>query len=241
MVFGVGPRQAAAQSASQLGAWDGLMLSPVGALAPVARDPGAIASGANELSLRYGRWRYDVEDAVHDNIGLTFTHSFGFARTQVALTGVYGLVECPTCSGWELGGVDLQSILWNWGFAGAHGRPITAGVGLRVSLGGARNRGPDASTAVSAAIAVPIDIALPFKKTSSLCASIVPGFGFGSIASTDVAESGFLPMIGAAVAWNITSAFGVDLGVQRIIIVGGPTQVGAALSWRFGSHRDIRP
>jgi hypothetical protein len=48
-------------------------------------------------------------------------------------------------------------------------------------------------------------------------------------------------MIGAAVAWTITSTFGVDLGVQRIVITGGPTQFGAALFWKLGSHRDARP
>jgi hypothetical protein len=241
MTFGVGPRQAAPQSASQLGAWDGLMLSPVGALAPVARDPGEMASRGNELSLRYGRWRYDADDAVHDNIGLTWSHSLGFAKSLLSLTGAAGLVECPTCSAWELGGVDLQSTLWDRTFAGAHGRPITAGAGLRASVGGARYRGSDASSAVSAAIAMPIDIALPLSEAASLCASIVPGFGFGRIEGTDLAESGMLPMVGAAVAWTLTSNLGLDLGVQRIVIAGGPTQLGAALSWRFGSHRDIRP
>jgi hypothetical protein len=237
----VGPSETAGQSAGQLGAWDGLMLSPAGALAPVARDPTDWASGVNEFSVRYGRWRYDADDAVHDNFGLTWTHSLGFARAQVAITGAYELVECPTCFGWQLAGIDLQSTLWTHDFPRASGRPVSAGVRLRVSLGGARYLGSEATTTTSAAVAVPIDIALPFAKTSSLCASIVPGFGFGRIAGPDEVESGLLPMIGGAVAWTITSRFGVDLGVQRIFISGGPTEIGAAFSWKLGSIRSVRP
>ena len=238
VLLGFASRQSDAQTASQLGAWDGLMLSPVGALAPVTGDPGATSSGVYSVSLRYGRWRYDVDDVVHDNFGLTVTRSFGFARTQLSLTIAYGLVECPTCSGWELGGIDLRSTLWNHASAPASGRPVTAGVALRASLGGALYRGPDAPSVSSAAIALPIEIALPVGKASQLRASISPGLGFGRIASAGVAESGVLPMVGGAVAWNIASTFTVDIGMQKIFIDGGPTQVGAAFSWKFHSHSD---
>ena len=238
VLLGIGSRQSDAQTASELGAWDGLMLSPVGALAPVTSDPGATAPGVYSVSLRYGRWRYDADDVVHDNVGLTVTRSFGFARTQLSVTIAYGLVECPTCSGWQLGGIDLRSTLWNHASAPASGRPVTAGVALRASLGGARYRGPDAPSVSSAAIALPIEIALPIGKASQLRASILPGLGYGRIASSGFAESGVLPMVGGAVAWNIASAFTIDIGIQRIFIDGGPTQVGAAFSWKFHSHSD---
>ena len=235
VVLGAGPHQAAAQSASQLGAWDALMLSPVGALAPLARDPGPTESRAHELSLRYGRWRYDADDAVHDTMGLTFSPDLGFARTRVTFTGAYLLVECTNCSHWALGGVDVQSSLWNRAFAGAGVRPATAGVGLQASLGGARYGGSESSTATSAAIGIPIGVTWGFVNASTLCASIIPGVGFGRIASSELAESGYRGMIGAAVSWTLTSTFGIHLGMQRVIISGGPTQVGAGLSWKFGS------
>lgn len=229
------PHDTAAQSVSQLGAWDGLMLSPIGALAPVASDLREIAHGPGVLSLRYGRWRYDAEDAVHDNIGLAWSHSLGFARTQVTLTGAYGLVECPACSSLAIAGIDLQSTLLTRIVATSNGRPASTGVGLRVSFGGGSELATNATTAVSAAIALPIDIALPFKKASLLCASIIPGFGFGRTASTDLTESGFLPMLGGALAWTVTPSIGVSLGVQRIFIAGGPTQLGGSISLKLGS------
>jgi hypothetical protein len=237
ILLAVGPRETAAQNANQLGAWDGLMLSPVGALAPVARAPGEMASGADEVSLRFGRWRYDPDDAVHDNIGVTWSHGLGFARAQLALSAAYELVECPTCSAWASGDVVVQSALWERGFAGADRRPIRTGIGLRLSLGGARYLGAERATAGSAAVTAPIDIALPLWRTSLLCASIVPGFGFGHVTGADFGAGGFLPMIGAAVSWTVTSRVGVNVGAQRIIIAGGPTQLGAALSWKLGKAK----
>lgn len=239
--FGVGPRETAAQSVNQIGAWDGLVLSPVGALTPVARDPGDLAPGGNELSLRYSRWSYDPDDAVHDDLGVTWSHGLGIARAQLSLTGAYELVECPTCSGWVSGGLDVQSTLWDHGFARTDRRPIRMGIGVRVSLGGAKYLGPEGSTAGSAAVTVPIDIGLPLLRASSLCASIAPGFGYGHVTGSDFAAGGFLPMIGAAVSWTVASRVGVNVGVQRIVIAGGPTQVGAALSWKLRAAGPARP
>jgi hypothetical protein len=231
------PLETSAQSANQLGAWDGLMLSPVGAFSPVAGDPREVVKGADVLTLRYGRWLYDSEDAVHDNIGVAWSHRLGFARTRLTLTGAYGLVECPSCSTLVIGGIDLQSTLLTRSVPTPNGRPATAGVGLRVSVGGGRELSTSASTASSTAIALPLDLALPLGKTSQLCASLVPGFGFGRTASADLSESGFLPMLGAAIAWAITPSLGVDFGVQRVFITGGPTQIGGALSLKLGGSQ----
>ena len=235
------PREATSQSVSQLGAWTGLMLSPVGALAPVASAPGELGNAADVLSLRYGRWQYDSEDAVHDNIGVTWSHALGFARTRVTLTGAYGLVECPGCSALAIGGIDLQSTLWTHGVGSWNGRSVSTGLGLRVSVGGGREISTVPTTTASAAIAVPIDVALPLKPGSTLCASIVPGFGFGRTASADLSQSGFLPMLGAAIAWTVTRSIGVDLGVQRIFIAGGPTQLGGAITLKLGHGGPSRP
>jgi hypothetical protein len=46
-------------------------------------------------------------------------------------------------------------------------------------------------------------------------------------------------MIGGAVSWTLTSALGIDLGMQRVIISRGPTQLGAGFSWNLNSSRDV--
>ena len=229
----LGARRAVAQSQGQLSAWDGLVLSPVGALVPIARAPGDLAAGHDELSLRYGRWRYDSEDAVHDNIGLAWTRGLGFARAQVTVTAAYEMVECPTCSSWAAGGIDVQSTLWEHGVASAEQRQLRTGIALCLSLGGAKVSGAEASTAGSTAISLPIDVGFPLGRTSWLSATIVPGYGFGHVTGPDFAAGGLLPMIGGAISWNATSRMSVNIGAQQVILSGAPSQVGAALSWKL--------
>lgn len=229
-------RGAAAQSAGQLGAWDALMLSPAGALTPVAHDPGKVAGGTRELSLRYGRWRYDADDAVHDNVGLTWTYHFGFRRTQLAITAAYGLVECPTCSGWMMGGVDLQSAAWSHDFKDPGRRPISAGVEFRGSLGVARYRGAGAPAALSASLVMPLAVSLPVRTSSRITLSVNPGLGFGEISGEGSTEGNVLPVLGAAMGLSLTSRLSVNLGLQRVVLQGGPSQLGTAVTWAFGSH-----
>ena len=136
----------------------------------------------------------------------------------------------------------MQSTVWDHAFGGAQRiHPAATSIGLRASLGGGRYLGREATSTASAAVTVPVDFALPFGKTSSLCASVLPGFGFGRVTSADLADSGVLPIVGAAIAWSDNSRFGMSLGVQRIIIEGGPTQIGAALSLKLGHGHDGRP
>jgi hypothetical protein len=61
------------------------------------------------------------------------------------------------------------------------------------------------------------------------------------VTGSDFAAGGFLPMIGAAVSWTVASRVGVNVGVQRIVIAGGPTQIGAALSWKLRAAGPVRP
>jgi hypothetical protein len=230
----IGSRTSLAQSTNQLGAWDGLMLSPAGALAPVAHAPGDLPAGATELSLRYGRWTYDSDDAVHDNVGLTWLRGLGFAHAQLSITGMYEAVECPTCSGWASGDVTVESTLWTHHAASEGLRHPETEIGLRFSVGGARYLGAEASTAGSAALTVPLNISVPLWGTSLMCASLFPGYGFGHVTGADIGAGGFLPILGAAVSLTVTSRLAVNVGAQRVFIAGGPTQLGAALAFKLG-------
>lgn len=221
----------AAQSESDLAAWNGLMLSPVGALPPTAHDLVDANSARNELSVRYGRWRYDLADAIHNNTGVTLSHRLGFASTGVGITGAYLSLSCKACSSWALGGVDVQSTFWRYALADMPWRSLSASLGVRASIGGARSLGIGHATAVSAAAAVALGIGFPFIRNSRLSASVLPGFGFGRIASVDETANGTRPTLGGAVAWMSASGIGVDIGIQRIVIAGGPAQIGLGLSW----------
>lgn len=201
-------------------------------MAPLGHVPGELSAGSMEISARYGRWRYDVDDAVHDTFGLTWARALGFWKSRLEVTGGYALIECPTCTGSFMGGLDLESRLWEHGVRDETHNPVTTGVSLNLSVGGAKNLA-DHTTAGSAAIILPLDVALPLGRSVLVALSAQPGIGYGHIASADFGNGGLLPMFGAAVSLRAGSRLEMHVGMQRVIIAGGPTMVGAAFSWRL--------
>ncbi|MDB4875783.1 MAG: hypothetical protein JWM41_2229 [Gemmatimonadetes bacterium] len=235
LLFGL-PSTGAAQSASQLGAWDALMLSPFGALPPRVADSDVADRPKTEVLLRYGRWKYDIDDAAHNNFGLTLARELPFWSTEVALTGAYLSLQCGGCSNWMIAGLDVESTLWRQTFAPLARGTVNATVGVRASVGGARNSGQETSHASSIALAVPIGLGVATGRHSYLDVAILPGVGTGEIAGADRAEGGTLPSLGAAVAWRLDSGLGIELGVEKIFIGGGPSQLGVGLSWGLGGR-----
>jgi hypothetical protein len=235
-VCAAAPRIAAAQTTEQIAAWYGLMLSPVGALSPVAHDPGLAGLPGSSLALRYGRWRYDADDEVHDNFGLTWSRRFAFMRTEIAVTGAYQLDQCGSCSGWELAGVSLRSTLLRLSSssdrAQAQSRAVRFGVSATVDAGGAKFHGTGGATTFSLAGSAPIELAFPFGW-SSLSVAVIPGIGFGRISADARSTSGVLGSVGGAISWAITRRASLDVGVQRIIMPRSVPQVGAAFTWNY--------
>jgi hypothetical protein len=202
-------------------------------MSPLAHAPGELSAGGIEISARYGRWRYDADDAVHDTFGLTWARGLAFWKSRLEITGGYALIECPTCTGSVMGGIDFESRLWEHGLPDVTSNPVRTGLSLRLSLGGGKNLGVDHTTAGSAAIAVPLDIAFPLGRSALVALSAEPGVGYGHIASTDFGNGGLLPMFGGAVSVRVGPRVEMHIGMQRVIIDGGPTMVGAALSWQL--------
>jgi len=227
LTAGIIPCALAAQSAGDRAAWDAMILSPLGALAPLARGPIDDEARQTNVWLRYGRWRYDVDDAIHNNIGLTVLRRVPFASSELSITGAYLSLSCAACPSWVSGGVSLQSTLWQGGF----GEEPFASVGLRTDVGGAHYRGESQTTAASAASTFVVGVGCPFIRQSHLSATVSPGFGMGRIALVDGIHNGARPTLGAALAWTFRSGLGLNIGMQRIVIAGGPTQLGAGLGW----------
>ena len=227
LASGVIPCTLAAQSFGDRAAWDGLILSPLGALAPLARGPVGDDERETDVWLRYGRWRYDVDDAIHNNTGLTVFRRVPFASSELSITGVYLSLSCATCPSWVSGGVSLESILWRQDVL----EEPSVSVGLRTDVGGAHYRGDSQTTAASAAAAVAVGVGFPFIRESHLLAVVSPGIGVGRIALVDGIHTGTRPTLGAALAWTFSSGFAVNFGMQRIVIAGGPTQLGAGVGW----------
>lgn len=234
-VCAAAPRIAAAQTTEQLAAWYGLMLSPIGALAPTAHDPALAGLPGSALALRYGRWRYDADDEVHDNFGLTWSRRFAFLRTELAVTGAYQLDQCGSCSGWEMAGVSLRSTIFRLSSADradAQSRAVRFGVATTFDAGGAKFHGTGGATTFSLAGSAPIELAFPLWS-SSLSVAVIPGIGFGRISADARSTSGVLGTLGGAIAWAITRRATLDIGVQRIIMPRSVPQVGAAFTWNY--------
>lgn len=226
-VTGLNPGGLSAQSAANRAAWDGLILSPTGALAPIAREPSDEEDDQSEVWLRYGRWRYDVDDAIHNNTGITVFRRLDLLNSELSLTGGYVSLSCSTCASWVLGGVGLQSPLWQ----GDISESATASLTLRTDVGGAHYFGDYHAAAVSAASAIVIGVSVPSVRESRIAAAISPGFGVGRVYFADGVHSGARPMVGAALTWTLSSGLAMNLGIQRIVIAGGPTQAGLGVGW----------
>ena len=99
-------------------------------------------------------------------------------------------------------------------------------------MGGAHYRGEYQTTAASATSAVVFGVGRQFVGQSHLFASISPGIGIGRIALIDGIRTGARRTLGAALAWTHSSGVAVNLGIQRIMVARGPTQMGFGVGWR---------
>src|SRR5437879_1634900 len=123
--------RAVAQSPDDLAAFNALIVSPIGALPPSANDDGRPLPDRASLFVSYGRWRYDVNDAIHQNVGLSVHRRIGVSTTSVSVTGAYLSSSCD-CSGWSSGGVSLTSVAWSTtGVRSPAARGVPVGVELR--------------------------------------------------------------------------------------------------------------
>lgn len=233
-------RPVSAQSAGQLGAWNSLMVSPFGALPPSVTSSNERFRRSTEVRLRYGRWKYDDDDVAHNNVGVTLARELPFGTTELALTGAYLSLQCGGCTDWIIAGLELESTFWRRTFSPGRIGHVTETIGLRSSVGGARNSGTEKSHAGSAALAAPIGLGIATGGSSYLDLAVLPGLGYGRISGIAGADGGVRPSIGAGLAWRLGSGFGIETGVQKVLIDGGPVQIGVGLSLGLGG-RDRTP
>jgi hypothetical protein len=223
-------RSVEAQSTGDLAAWDALMVTPVGALPPRAHDALFADVPRTELSFRYGRWRYDVDDAIHNDFGVTVTRALGVARTSISLTGAYLSLSCGTCSAWVSGGLEAQTQLISLRLAGDSARDVSVSAAVVASGGVARFLGDGHATAGSVAGAASFAVVFPVSS-SRVSLTVLPGVGVGRFSSVDEDAYGTRPILGASAACALPWGVVADLGFRRVYIDGGPIQVGLGLSW----------
>jgi hypothetical protein len=220
----------AAQSSNDLAAFNALIVSPAGALPPSANDDGRPLPDRAALFVSYGRWRYDINDAIHHNLGVTARDRLGASNTSLAVTGAYLSSSCD-CAGWWSGGVSLESVLWRSEPSSDSRLRASGHVAIDAMAGGARFSGVGHASAYSFAGALDIGGSVRLSSSSRLALSVFPGFGYGHLTSVDELGGGTRPVLGAAASLLFARGVSIDLGARRIVLVGGPTQLGAGVSW----------
>ncbi|HEX7020792.1 MAG TPA: hypothetical protein VF159_12310 [Gemmatimonadaceae bacterium] len=229
---------ATAQSAQDVAAYNALLLTPPGALPPIATSTmtGQVQNGA-QLALRYGYVSSNNSQPGLNDIGVTGVLPMGLGTT-VSLTG--GVVAPTSCSGCSTGlllglGGDTRLTEMAMG-TGRDGSRLTFTLNGEIGYGHQTH-----SNELSGAVGVPIALVSGGASTEMhFVPYVTPGFGFGRTETDNLvggtsSESGTRFMLGAGIhVFNPSSNVAFGLGVQHIAISGGQTQVG--LSLILGGH-----
>jgi hypothetical protein len=224
------PASAFAQTDSEtkdLAGYLALSSTPVGALPPSAFGVDAAKTRAT-FDLRYGRFSYEGDFAVN---GFGIGASAALAGGRIG--GSLGSQTCDGCDATTMIGVDYEYSLVN----GKSGQNAWA-VGVQPSFGWTKAPGSDDVTdpdvnLMSLAVGVPVSIS--GGKAWRYTGFVTPGIGYGRV-SADVdgvdPVSGNRPMLGVgARVRSVATGFGFMVGMQKVFIEDGKTQLGLGLSW----------
>jgi hypothetical protein len=205
------------------------MLSPIGVFSPpVSAADGSAPAGT--LAIRFGRWRYNYDDAAHETYGVTWVHTVG-SRSRAAVTGAYNYIACAYCPGWVIGGVDFESALARGVISSSIRRPVWASLAVRASAGGGHLRVDTGSVARSIAVEAPMYMRVRWSTNHDLSASLTPGLGYGRMSGAGSSDGGVRPMLGLTTAWNLKGPLAIELGGHRVFVKGGPVELGVSFTW----------
>lgn len=230
-VWIAGAAPAGAQSLGALAAWDALVTSPFGALPSAGGRPSETVGAGTEVALQYGRWRYDVDDAIHNDIGLSVSRAVGARPVRISTTIAMLSLSCGDCASWLSAGVELRSDLLRRTLYGAAPDGVGGAVEVRASVGGARYNGDGHAKTGSLAVSLPLRLSVPGYRDSRMTFIMQPGMGVGRVWSADNDAYGTLPVMGGSVLWSVASGATLGVSAQRVVLSGAPAQVGVALTW----------
>jgi hypothetical protein len=216
-------------SPSQRAAYAAIIFTPAGAMPAVVRIRRASDSASRgDVSLRYGRYSIPNSPGTRNNVGVNGMFNLS-RRLQAGAT--VGYRSC-TCESSSMGSLDLAASLWRKEASGDIGGD--SDVGLLVSAGMGKADSTD-FTAYSLSLGLPIAISLPQPENSLLTLFFSPSLAYGVRKLNGVTEGAPLFIFAAGVGYTFQFGLGVHAAVHRIGIEDSPTQIGFAMSWRFGT------
>jgi hypothetical protein len=229
---------AAAQSVSEIAAFNALMFTPIGGLPPIMTSSiSADVQRSAQLAFRYGYISGNSRDALFggdlNSFGISGLFPMGVGST-FSLTGGVSSPQCDECDAslmLSVGG-DMRLTSMPMGTERDAAR-------LTISLNGEFGFGKPkvplgiVSSVWSGAVGLPIGLVSGGGSAGMrIVPFITPAFGFGNVDFRgDIeTESGSRFMLGGGVGiYNRTSSVALNVGFQYIPIDNGGTQIGLAL------------
>ena len=206
-----------------------LLGTPIGAFSPMSAGPMKGKAAGSSAALRLARYKPTGGTDI-TNIGGSYMRQAG---TNAVVGGTVGYGTCDGCDGNLMLGVDLTSPLW--------AQPSTAensmafSFNLQGSAGYSTVTGDADVSAMSAAVSLPLGMTMQQSNNGSIALFVTPGFGWGSLDVAGLSESGTRPFFGAGAAWTAPAGWALHLGMQKVIIEDGATNIGAGFNWKFGN------
>ena len=223
----VNSRDAAAQTTLEdVAAYVALNATPVGTFTPIVMHRDAV-KGFTTVAGRVGMFSQDGADG-NTSIGGSGYFRAG-ANALISGTLGYTMVGCPTgatCDNGLMLGGDILSELWK--SAGNTGTNMN--VNLQTSLGWGKI---GETSALSAAIGVPLAMSIDQASKARLSFHVTPGFGWGRLAEAGESMSGTRPMFSLGGAWTAPAGWGIHVGYQQVMIDNGGNTIGAGFSWKM--------
>jgi hypothetical protein len=225
--------EARAQSAQDVAAWAALSFTPIGALTPLVVVPSvknAKAQSGHVWGVHASEWTPSGGDAVYN-----FAGSYMTGYGQNAVVGVTGGFVQPSCSGCDgdiMGSLDVHSAMWENPMASSSASKSVLSVLVHGSLGYSHNLASGGGNSYSVAATVPVAYRMEQAAGSTIAFFLAPGFGFGNISGGGTSEHGTRPLFGGGASYTTASGTGFHLGLQKVIINGGSTNFGFAMTFR---------
>jgi hypothetical protein len=209
---------ARAQSSGDISAYNALVLTPPGALAPVLHMPGPSAR-RTAFDIRYGYFpKYDDQPMHHVAAGVALP----VGGSTVDFTA--GTTFCDKCGSRILAGVDLLSPL----------STSALRIALQPAVGFGYVSGDGKTTALSAALSLPLWYPIDSSDGFTFSPFLSPGLGFGHLSALGSSESGMRPLLGGGLALGSRSGLMLHVAFQKVFITGGETLLGMGISIAAG-------
>lgn len=226
---------------SKQAAYTALLLTPSGALPTVVRSHRGVDTAARAgVDFLYGRYRFPDNPIASTPLIVSIGAGAEWrVMPRLEVGAIVGLKRCDECQGARIASVGANYLVW------AHesldgGSTTDVNLLLNAGIGSSYGETSRVQGRTLSAM-LPIVVGLPQQGDSYFSLVFAPSWnygyvndGSGSVLGYAGGDGGSVLAVNAGVAYAFPFGLGIHADVHRIIIEESPTQLGFALSWRFG-------